>query len=660
MSDQLNQGSLNNAARSENPLSEPCVMIIFGASGDLTKRLLVPSLYNLACDDLLSPNFAVLGTGRSEISNAQFRESMASQETGLRAFHTRKEFDEEACDQLLERFYFESANIDVEGFTRLKKTVDALDAEYQAGGNVLFYFAMAPRFFGGLCENLYKAGFQEGSGWKRIIVEKPFGTNLQSALDLNHEILKYWKEEQIYRIDHYLGKETVQNLLAFRFSNGMFEPLWNKHHIDNIQFNVCEAVDVQGRGGYYDQSGVLRDMMQNNMFQMLSYICMEPPGSFDADSIRNEKAKLLESVRIYTDDEVRENVVRGQYGPSFDEQGQVDKPGYRQEPDVDPESKTETFAAAKLQIDNWRWQGVPIYLRSGKALWKRGTEIVIEFKKPPERVFQGTGVQHLTSNRLVFHIQPVQGIELLFQAKTPGPTMQLQTVDMSFNYGDAFKASRYTGYEVMLYACSRGDATLFSRGDLVEAAWRIAQPLLDHWDSTPVSDFPNYARNSWGPKSAYELLEKDGRRWFEVVTPDVLEESPLFKGADPLLLNAVILALRPLSVAPGETIIRQGEIANEMYFICRGEVEVLQSFGQVVSQLKDGDFFGEVGLLLAAARTADVRAKTLCDLFVLSKKDFSRILQEHPQFANGMLQVAKERYDLALSVNELMASEAGA
>ena len=660
MSDQLNQGSLNNAARSENPLSEPCVMIIFGASGDLTKRLLVPSLYNLACDDLLSPNFAVLGTGRSEISNAQFRESMASQETGLRAFHTRKEFDEEACDQLLERFYFESANIDVEGFTRLKKTVDALDAEYQAGGNVLFYFAMAPRFFGGLCENLYKAGFQEGSGWKRIIVEKPFGTNLQSALDLNHEILKYWKEEQIYRIDHYLGKETVQNLLAFRFSNGMFEPLWNKHHIDNIQFNVCEAVDVQGRGGYYDQSGVLRDMMQNHMFQMLSYICMEPPGSFDADSIRNEKAKLLESVRIYTDDEVRENVVRGQYGPSFDEQGQVDKPGYRQEPDVDPESKTETFASAKLQIDNWRWQGVPIYLRSGKALWKRGTEIVIEFKKPPERVFQGTGVQHLTSNRLVFHIQPVQGIELLFQAKTPGPTMQLQTVDMSFNYGDAFKASRYTGYEVMLYACSRGDATLFSRGDLVEAAWRIAQPLLDHWDSTPVSDFPNYARNSWGPKSAYELLEKDGRRWFEVVTPDVLEESPLFKGADPLLLNAVILALRPLSVAPGETIIRQGEIANEMYFICRGEVEVLQSFGQVVSQLKDGDFFGEVGLLLAAARTADVRAKTLCDLFVLSKKDFSRILQEHPQFANGMLQVAKERYDLALSVNELMASEAGA
>jgi glucose-6-phosphate 1-dehydrogenase len=397
-------------------------------------------------------------------------------------------------------------------------------------------------------------------------------------------------------------------------------------------------------------------MMQNHMFQMLSYICMEPPGSFDADSIRNEKAKLLESVRVYTDDEVRENVVRGQYGPSFDDQGEVNKPGYREEADVDPESKTETFAAAKLQIDNWRWQGVPIYLRSGKALWKRGTEIVIEFKKPPERIFQGTGVEHLTANRLVFHIQPYQGIELLFQAKTPGPAMQLQSVDMSFNYGDAFKASRYTGYEVMLYACSRGDATLFSRGDLVEAAWRIAQPLLDHWETTPVKDFPNYTRNSWGPKSAYELLEKDGRRWFEVVTPDVLEESPMFKGADPLLLNAVILALKPATVALGDTIIQQGDITTEMYFICRGEVEVQDVAGNVVNHLKDGDFFGEIGLLMATARTANVRAKTLCDLFVLSKKDFSRILQDHPQFAQSMLKVAKERFDLAVSVSELMTS----
>lgn len=640
----------------EAAISEPCIMVIFGASGDLTKRLLVPALYNLACDGLLSENFAVLGTGRSKISNAAFRESMASADNGLRAFHTRNVFDEAACDKLLECFYFESANQGPEDFKRLKQTVDALDKKYQAGGNVLFYFAMAPRFFGGLCENLYQAGFQQGEGWKRIIVEKPFGTDLKSALKLNEDILQHWDEDQIYRVDHYLGKETVQNLLAFRFSNGMFEPLWNKAHIDNIQFNVCEAVDVQGRGGYYDHSGVLRDMMQNHMFQMLAYLCMEPPGSFEPDSIRNEKAKLLESVRIYSADEVGENVVRGQYGPAFNAVGEIEQPGYRQETDVGPQSNTETFAAAKLQIDNWRWQGVPIYLRSGKALWKRGTEIVVEFKKPPEKLFRGTAIKHLSANRLVFNIQPYQGIELLFQAKTPGPSMQLQGVDMAFNYGNAFKASRYTGYEVMLYSCTRGDATLFSRGDLVEAAWRIAQPLLDHWSETPAPDFPNYSRNSWGPKAAYDLLEKDGRRWFEVVTPDVLEELPMFKGADPLLLNAVIRALRPETAAPGERIILQGDIANEMYFICRGEVEVIDASGEVALTLSDGDFFGEIGILMATTRTASIRAKTLCDLFALSRSDFARILQDYPQFADSMMKVARERYDLILSAEQLMAA----
>ncbi len=632
-------------------------MVIFGASGDLTKRLLVPALYNLACDGLLSEHFAVLGTGRSQISNEDFRASMASKENGLRAFHTRKEFDEAACEQLLDRFHFESAKMELDDFKKLKLTVDALDRKYQAGGNVLFYFAMAPRFFGPLCDLLYQAGFQQGEGWKRIIVEKPFGTDLQSALDLNTAILKHWNEDQIYRVDHYLGKETVQNLLAFRFSNGMFEPLWNKDHIDNIQFNVCEAVDVQGRGGYYDQSGVLRDMMQNHMFQMLSYLCMEVPASFESDSIRDEKAKLLESVRIYSPDEVEHYVVRGQYGPSYDDKGDIVKPGYRQEADVDPESSTETFAAAKFLIDNPRWQGVPIYLRSGKALWKRGTEIVVEFKKPPEQLFKGTGIRHLPANRLIFHIQPYQAIEVLFQAKTPGPTMQLQSVDMVFNYGDAFKASRYTGYEVMIYSCTRGDATLFSRGDLVVAAWRIAQPLLDHWQTTPAQEFPNYTRNSWGPKSAYELLAKDGRRWFEVVTPDVLEESPMFKGADPLLLNAVILALKPATAEHDEIIIREGDIANEMFFICRGEVEVLDAAGSVIKTLSDGDFFGEIGVLMTSVRTASVRAKTLCDLFVLTKADFSRILTDHPQFSESMMRIAKERYDLNVSADQLMKAE---
>lgn len=640
-----------------SPLSEPCVMVIFGASGDLTKRLLVPALYNLACDGLLSDNFAVLGVGRGEISDADFRERMAGDKDGLRAFHTRQEFDEAASDKLIRRFHFASATIDVDDFKRLKQKVSALDTEYRAGGNVLFYFAMAPRFFGALCDTLYEAGFREGPGWKRMIVEKPFGTDLTSALKLTDDILKHWNENQVYRVDHYLGKETVQNLLAFRFSNGMFEPLWNCSHIDNIQFNVCESVDVQGRGGYYDSSGVLRDMMQNHMFQMLAYLCMESPGSFNADSIRNEKAKLLESVRVYKPEEVGENVVRGQYGPAYDDDGKVAKPGYRQEADVDPASSTETFAAARLYIDNWRWQGVPIYLRSGKALWKRGTEIVVEFKKAPEAIFRGTtSVEQLEPNRLVFHIQPFQGIELLFQAKIPGPTMQLQKVDMRFSYGDAFKASRYTGYEVMIYSCTRGDATLFSRGDLVEAAWRIAQPIIDYWQATPAGDeFPNYMRNSWGPPVASDLIERDGRSWFEVVTPEVLEKSPMFAGADPLLLNSVIMALHSCSAEAGETIIRIGDIAKEMYLISRGQVEVVDKAGKVIRTLKDGDFFGEVGLLMSTPRTATIKALTQCDLFVLKKADFSRILRDHPQFAETMITVAKERYDLAVSSAELMA-----
>ena len=638
-----------------NPLSEPCVMLIFGASGDLTKRLLVPAMYNLACDGLLSDNFAVLGVGRSEISDAQFRASMASENDGLRKFHTRKEFDQKQSDQLISRFHFSSAGIAVEDFKKLKQRVSELDVQFKAGGNVLFYFAMAPRFFGPLCDTLHAAGFQEGPGWKRIIVEKPFGTDLPSALRLNEEILRHWKEEQIFRVDHYLGKETVQNLLAFRFSNGMFEPLWNSHHIDNIQFNVCESVDVQGRGGYYDSSGVLRDMIQNHMFQMLSYLCMEPPGSFEADSIRNEKAKLLESVRVYKPEEVPHYVVRGQYGPSFHANGDLKQPGYRQEKDVSPTSGTETFAAIKLQIDNWRWQGVPIYLRSGKALWKRGTEIVVTFKNAPAAVFRGTSVEKLEPNRLVFHIQPQQGIELLFQAKVPGPTMQLQKVDMRFSYGNAFKASRYTGYEVMFYSCMRGDATLFSRGDLVKAAWEIAQPLLDYWQATPAgNEFPNYARNSWGPPAASALVERDGRRWFEVITPEVLEQLPLFKGAEPMLLSAVIMALKSRAFTAGETILQEGDPAGEMYLICRGAVDVLDKAGQPVHRLADGDYFGELGLLLSAPRTATVQATTQCDLFVLEKSDFSRIMRDNPHFADAIIALAKERYNLVLSSSDLM------
>src|SRR5262245_1690306 len=490
-----------------SPQSQPCVMLIFGASGDLTRRLLVPALYNLACDGLLARQFALLGAAMDPLTTVAFRERMSAD---IKQFHTRKAFDQAVWDDLVGRFHYLPAGFaDLNAFEKLTTEVARLDAEYQAAGNVLFYFATAPRFFGLLCEQLHRAGFKEGPGWKRIIVEKPFGTDLESARQLNREVLAHWGEDQIYRVDHYLGKETVQNILSFRFSNGMFEPLWNRHFIDNIQFNVAEAVDVEGRGGYYDRAGVVRDMMQNHMFQMLAYLCMEVPASFDAHAIRNEKSKLLQSVRVYTPEEVARYAVRGQYGPQLGAQNEVVKPGYRQEKDVDPQSKTETFAAARFHIDNGRWEGVPIYLRSGKALWKRGTEIIVEFRTAPEVIFRNTPVRELAPNRLIFHIQPYQGIEVQFQAKTPGPTLQLQPVKMRFDYGEAFRASRYTGYEVMIYACSHGDGTLFSRGDLVEAAWRVAQPIIDHWKSAPA-EFPNYARGSWGPKAASDLIEQDG------------------------------------------------------------------------------------------------------------------------------------------------------
>ncbi|MBE7464267.1 MAG: glucose-6-phosphate dehydrogenase [Planctomycetes bacterium] len=646
-------GSISAPGETDNPTSNPCIMLIFGASGDLTKRLLVPAMYNLACDGLLSDNFAVLGSAMDKLTTEEWRARMNED---IKKFHTRKEFDQAVWDKLVSRFHYIPAGFaDLDAFQTLKKKVAELNEQHQAQGNVLFYFATAPRFFGLICDNLNKAGFREGAGWKRIIVEKPFGTDLESALQLNKEILVHWNEDQIYRVDHYLGKETVQNLLTFRFSNGIFEPLWNKNYIDNIQFNVSEAVDAEGRGGYYDQSGVLRDMMQNHMFQMLAYLCMEPPGSFASDSIRNEKAKLLQAVRAYTPEEVEKYVVRGQYGPQVDDTGKVLKPGYRQEKDVNPESKTETYAAARLHIDNWRWEGVPIYLRSGKALWKRGTEIVVEFKKAPEVLFRNTPCQGLGANRLIFHIQPYQGIEIQFQAKIPGPLMKIQPVHMRFGYGDAFKASRYTGYEVMIYSCSLGDGTLFSRGDLVEAAWRIAQPLLDSWKANPA-DFPNYARSSWGPKAAAELIKRDGRRWHEVVTEEVLKQVDLFKNGDMLFLSQVIMALKPMQTAKGETIIKKGDLGQEMYLIARGEVEILDDSGKVIKTLKDGDFFGEIALLMSTPRTANVRCKSSCDLFVLGKADFCRILHDHQQFAEGVAKIARERYNLKVNASNLIAN----
>ena len=417
-----------------------------------------------------------------------------------------------------------------------------------------------------------------------------------------------------------------------------------------ILFSVAESVSVEGRGGYYDRSGVLRDMIQNHMLQMLAYLCMEPPVSFDADEIRNEKAKVLKAVRVWKPDEALRNSVRGQYGAGRKADGAT-CPAYRAEPDVNRKSTTETFAALRLLIDNWRWEGVPIYLRSGKALWKRGTEVVVQFKKAPVAPFRGTTVDKLSANRLIFHIQPDQAIELFFQAKTPGPTMQLQPVNMRFNYGDAFRAARGTGYEVMLYSCMAGDPTLFSRTDLVESAWRIAQGLLEAWSAAGEDKLHEYSAGTWGPWAAHDLIERDGRHWFEVVNREMLDRVPLFRGCEPLFLSQVAIALRPKAAVASEVLIRKGNVGDEMFLICRGEVEVLGDDGRVVAVLRDGDCFGEIALVFAATRTATVRAKSLCDLFVLNKLDFARILKDHPQFAATIDKVARQRY------TELVAAE---
>jgi glucose-6-phosphate 1-dehydrogenase len=375
------------------------------------------------------------------------------------------------------------------------------------------------------------------------------------------------------------------------------------------------------------------------MFQVLAYVCMEQPASFAADDIRDAKARVLQAVRRYSPADVIANTVRGQYGPGRKADGK-EVPAYRAEPGVAPRSNTETFAALRLYIDNRRWQGVPIFLRSGKALWKRGTEVVVQLKRPSGAMFGGRPA----ANRLIFHVQPDQAIETLLQAKIPGPRMKLMPVNMRFGYEETFKAARGTGYEVMLYSCMMGDATLFSRTDFVEAAWQVAQPILDTWAASPADDFPNYIAGTWGPREAIDLLGRDGRRWFEVINRETLERVPMFRGADPILLGQVSMMLRPRAVSEGETIVRQGEAGQEMFLISRGEVEVVDAEGRQLAVLRDGDFFGEVALLLDHPRIATVKALTPCDLFVLERAAFANILHDHEAFARCIRAAARERY----------------
>ena len=478
----------------------PCLMVIFGASGDLTKRKVIPALYNLSQSGYLPANFAVIGFAIDAMNTEQYREIITQEVRDL----TEAPVETASWKAFAQRLYYMQGSFDDAGaYERLRALIAELDLPHGTQGNYIFYLATSPAFFSVVIGQLGRAQLvkQEEGHWRRVIIEKPFGHDLESAVALNREIRQTLSEDQIYRIDHYLGKETVQNMLIFRFGNGIFEPIWNRRYIDHVQITVAETLGVEHRGKYYDHAGALRDMTPNHLFQLVSMIGMEPPISFAADAVRDEKAKVIHAIPPLHPDECGQCAVRGQYD------------GYRSEPDVSATSNTETFVALKLTIDNWRWAGVPFYLRTGKRMAKHVSEITIQFKQPPFVLFRKTPVDHLKSNLLVVQIQPEEGISLRFGAKVPGPFVDVGAVKMHFNYADYFGRTPSTGYETLLYDCMIGDSTLFQRADMVEAGWCVVQPLLDVWASRPPMDFPNYAPGTWGPEEADKLLERDGRHW---------------------------------------------------------------------------------------------------------------------------------------------------
>jgi glucose-6-phosphate 1-dehydrogenase len=489
----------------------PCTVVIFGASGDLTTRKLVPALYNLATARLLPEAFAVLGTATSQLETGSFRERLGREARP----HLAGDVEQGVWDWLIGRTYYVGGNFrDPKAYTRLADTLAKVDEEHKTAGNFIFYLATPPQFFGEIIRQLAKVGLtrEEDGHFRRIVIEKPFGRDLDSARALNREIGELVAEAQVYRIDHYLGKETVQNIMVFRFANGIFEPIWNRRYVDHVQITVAEELGVEQRGAYYEGAGALRDMLPNHLFQLLALTAMEPPISFDADAVRDEKAKVLHAIKPISSEDVLTRTVRGQYGPGKLGDGQP-VPAYRSEARVAADSTVETYAAVKLHIDSWRWADVPFYLRTGKRLAGRQTEIAIQFKRAPSVLFRETSVTRLDANLMVLRIQPEEGIAVRFGAKIPGPALQVGGVDMDFCYEDYFGATPSTGYETLLYDCMNGDATLFQRADGVEAGWRVVTPILDVWGAIPPRNFPNYAAGSAGPAEADQLLARDGRSW---------------------------------------------------------------------------------------------------------------------------------------------------
>jgi len=504
----------------QTKVAAPCAMVIFGAAGDLTKRLVVPALYNLAVGGLLPNDFALIGVDVADLTSDQWRQGLSHMiyrfPTTSGEFQT-KSIDQIAWNSLRTRMSYLQGDFEqTTTFSELGALLETAERDHRTRGNVLFYFAVADRFFAPLSERIAGAGLLDEAGgkrWRRVIVEKPFGHDVYSAVTLNARLLRVLDEKQIYRIDHFLGKETVQSILAVRFANRFFEPIWNRDHIDHVQITAAETVGVEHRGRFYEQTGALRDMVPNHLFQLLTMTAMEPPSSFDPDAVRNRKADVLNAIRPLP----IEWATRGQYGQG-EVLGQAMR-DYRHEPDVAENSPTETYVALKLEIDTWRWAGVPFYLRTGKSMCSRRTEIAIRFRQAPLSVFQGTDIAKLAPNWLIFQIQPEEGISLQFEVKRPGQTMALSPVKTSFAYKDWFPSQANVGYETLIYDCMIGDATLFQRADMVEAGWRIVQPLLDAWASIQPTDFPNYQAGSAGPKSADMLLEDDGSRSWRSIGP---------------------------------------------------------------------------------------------------------------------------------------------
>ena len=493
------------------PKPDACSFVIFGVTGDLTHRLVIPALYNLAAADLLPERFCVVGIARKGLSSEGLRESLLK---GLHRFATRP-VDEKIAKRLLECVTsIEADPTEPASFDAMRERLEKLEANRATGGNRLFYLAIPPTAFAPIAEQLGRTGMlkETGDAWRRLVVEKPFGTDLASAKALNGELLRIVDEHQIYRIDHYLGKETVQNILVLRFANGMFEPIWNRNHIDHVQITVDERIGVVGhRGSFYDATGALRDMVPNHLFQLLSLVAMEPPVKFDAHSVRSEKAEVLSAIQTQSEQEALQNSVRGQYcGGKI---GDVEIPDYSKTNDIRPNSTTETYAALKLTIDNWRWAGVPFYLRTGKALGIKRTEVAIKFKQAPFAMFRNTPVDRLSQNYLIIAIEPTEGITLQFNTKVPGPTINIDGVEMKFRYKDYFRAEPTTGYETLIYDCMIGDNILFQRADSVEAGWQAVQPFLDAWKKAGGNGLQTYKAGSEGPEAADELIRRDGRGW---------------------------------------------------------------------------------------------------------------------------------------------------